>query len=120
MSYSFVCSDPEIMATARQTTIDDDIPNEVRIRMKQARINLLREERNKFQKSFFTFLIYLHHISLPLYIPKKCDANMASPYQRNVAKKCDANLCLSIPKKCGKEMWCKYGLSIPTKCGKEM
>ena len=47
MSYSFVCSDPEIMATARQTTIDDDIPDEVRIRMKQARINLLREERNK-------------------------------------------------------------------------
>ena len=47
MSYSFVCSDPEIMATARQTTIDDDIPEEVKIRMKQARINLLREERNK-------------------------------------------------------------------------
>ena len=46
-NYSFVCSDPEIMATARQTTIDDDIPEEVRIRMKQARMNLLREERNK-------------------------------------------------------------------------
>jgi hypothetical protein len=72
------------------------------------------------QSTAGSFLIYLHHISLPLYIPKKCDANMASPYQRNVAKKCDANLCLSIPKKCGKEMWCKYGLSIPTKCGKEM
>ena len=46
-NYKFICSDPEIMATARQTTIDDDIPEEVRIRMKQARMNLLREERNK-------------------------------------------------------------------------
>jgi hypothetical protein len=47
MSYSFVCSDPEIMATAKETKIDDDIPDEVRLRMKQARLNLLREERNK-------------------------------------------------------------------------
>ena len=69
--------------------------------------------------SRFFFDIFASHFFVSLY-PKKCDANMTSPYQRNVAKKCDANLCLSIPKKCGKEMWCKYGLSIPKKCGKEM
>ena len=51
MVYSFVCDDPEIMATAKETKIDDDIPDIVRERMKEARFNLLREERDKLLAS---------------------------------------------------------------------
>jgi hypothetical protein len=51
MSYSFVCSDPEIMATAKETKKDDDIPDIVRQKMKEARFNLLREERDNLLKT---------------------------------------------------------------------
>jgi len=51
MSYSFICSDPDIMATAKETKIDDDIPDIVRQKMKEARFNLLREKRDSFLKA---------------------------------------------------------------------
>ena len=50
-NYSFVCSDPEIMATAKETKIDDDIPDIVRQKMKEARFNLLREQRDTLLKA---------------------------------------------------------------------
>ena len=57
MVYSFVCDDPEIMATAKETKIDDDIPDIVRQKMKEARMNLLREQRNKLLQDADKYLI---------------------------------------------------------------
>ena len=51
MVYSFVCDDPDIMATAKETKIDDDIPDIVRQKMKEARFNLLREQRDTLLKA---------------------------------------------------------------------
>ena len=51
MVYSFVCDDPDIMATAKETKIDDDIPDIVRQKMKEARFNLLREKRDTLLKA---------------------------------------------------------------------
>lgn len=57
MNYSFVCSDPEITATAKETKIDDDIPDIVRQKMKEARFNLLREQRNKLLQDTDKYII---------------------------------------------------------------
>jgi hypothetical protein len=51
MVYSFVCDDPDIMATAKETKIDDDIPDIVRQKMKEARFSLLREKRDTLLKA---------------------------------------------------------------------
>ena len=57
MVYSFVCDDPEIMVTARETKIDDDIPDIVRQKMKEARFNLLREQRDKLLQDTDKYII---------------------------------------------------------------
>jgi hypothetical protein len=57
MVYSFVCDDPEIMATARETKITDDIPDIVRQKMKEARFNLLREQRDKLLQDTDKYII---------------------------------------------------------------
>ena len=57
MVYSFVCDDPDIMASAKETKIDDDIPDIVRQRMKEARFNLLREERDKLLQDTDKYII---------------------------------------------------------------
>ena len=57
MVYSFVCDDPEIMATAKETKIDDDIPYIVRQKMKETRMNLLREQRNKLLQDTDKYII---------------------------------------------------------------
>jgi hypothetical protein len=51
MVYSFVCDDADIMATAKETKIDDDIPDIVRQKMKEARFNILREQRDTLLKA---------------------------------------------------------------------
>jgi hypothetical protein len=57
MVYSFVCDCPDIMATAKETKIDDDIPDIVRTRMKETRFNLLREERDKLLQDTDKYII---------------------------------------------------------------
>jgi hypothetical protein len=71
MSYSFVCSDPEIMATAKETKIDDDIPDIVRQKMKEARFNLLREQRDTLLKATDK---YITMPDMPNMTPEKMEA----------------------------------------------
>lgn len=71
MVYSFVCDDADIMATAKETKIDDDIPDIVRQRMKEARFNLLREERDSLLKATDK---YITMPDMPNMTPEKMEA----------------------------------------------
>lgn len=71
MVYSFVCSDPDIMATAKETKIDDDIPDIVRQKMKEARFNLLREKRDTLLKATDK---YITMPDMPNMTPEKMEA----------------------------------------------
>lgn len=71
MVYSFVCSDPDIMATAKETKIDDDIPDIVRQKMKEARFNLLREQRDTLLKATDK---YITMPDMPNMTPEKMEA----------------------------------------------
>ena len=71
MVYSFVCDDPDIMASAKETKIDDDIPDIVRQRMKEARFNLLREERDNLLKATDK---YITMPDMPNMTPEKMEA----------------------------------------------
>jgi hypothetical protein len=71
MVYSFVCDDPDIMATAKETKIDDDIPDIVRQKMKEARFNLLREQRDTLLKATDK---YITMPDMPNMTPEKMEA----------------------------------------------
>ena len=71
MVYSFVCDDADIMATAKETKIDDDIPDIVRQKMKEARFNLLREQRDNLLKATDK---YITMPDMPNMTPEKMEA----------------------------------------------
>ena len=50
-NYSFVCSDPEIQASATPIYSIDDVPDVVKVAIKQATLQKLREERDKLLAS---------------------------------------------------------------------